>query len=1097
MPARTAPAFDLESLKSALPKIFDQAQSTAANHQKNFVALCKLQSDAAKLTESVQNGRSIKLSGERVFQEVYLDMLTRVLPVKKGTSVADRIVKFTSGYARFITEKNAEERKKEEADDEDDTPASRFLSRIINFLLKGCVAKDKVVRFRVVQCIADMISHLGEIDEDLYTSLRSSLMERLRDKEAMVRVHAVVALSKLSFSEEPSELEEGESSILDTLIDTMTYDTSPDVRRAALLNLRPVPLTLSAFLARTRDVDPTIRRLVYSAVLEDKCTEGDGERMGCTHPRALTIAQRELIVRNGLGDREEAVRAAAGRLLGTWVDVARAAPDEAKEEGEKEQDVLADVIAFLRLFDLAAEGTIPEDALLEVFKTRVNVFDGLVFGDEYWAGLTPERAFLARVFVEHCVTLNDEGRLEAALPVVTALAFRIQEAYNELVEKMEEQEEEAMLREGMVMDEEDEEERARKEDERLDKEFVIGEILKLAVNLDYADEIGRRKMFQLVRGMISQDVLPENLLARCLDVLRKLSPNERDLIRVVVEVVHELRDPEPEEESRNINDGVTDVSETPMTVRTVRALPKPTAEMTPEEKAHADEVDLRCLSLCIGMLERVNGTFEENSTLEGILGELIIPAVKRREMMLRERGLISLGLCCLIARRMALNSFQLFLGQIQSAPELLKLRVLQIVFDILMVHEGAFLGPGSPNGDRIIEFLLHLLENEESDKVQALLCVGISKLMLSGMINDERVLKSLVLVFISPETASNQELRQCLSYFFPIYCYSSAANQRRMQQIFVPLYEHLTKVYRECEGDDDMITPPQVGLMFVDWTDPQRAAAAAKGLRGDAAENTIHFDFASDVVKALLSSDLDKDDKKALCQLLGKLYIPDVVDDDKIRTLKLLMHNLQSRRPLRDTVAKNAFNKFDNAISKKFEKQLADFSEEEYRKLEHLKELFDYLDEIVPEDDEDEEAPKRGSRKRRSASVVTESSTAASVRSSVPPSPKAKKNKRLRLSQSEDESEDDDRTEASRTPPASVAPTRVMPRRSAGEKSKRAVARAYSPVETGRSSAVPSKATQEAILDEDIDNLLDGNTTLDSIMDSSEDEEEDEVDDIL
>jgi hypothetical protein len=40
---------------------------------------------------------------------------------------------------------------------------------------------------------------------------------------------------------------------------------------------------------------------------------------------------------------------------------------------------------------------------------------------------------------------------------------------------------------------------------------------------------------------------------------------------------------------------------------------------------------------------------------------------------------------------MALNSFQLFLGQIQTAPEVLKIRVLQIVFDILMVHEADFL----------------------------------------------------------------------------------------------------------------------------------------------------------------------------------------------------------------------------------------------------------------------------------------------------------------------------------------------------------------------------------------------------------------------
>jgi condensin complex subunit 3 len=81
--------------------------------------------------------------------------------------------------------------------------------------------------------------------------------------------------------------------------------------------------------------------------------------------------------------------------------------------------------------------------------------------------------------------------------------------------------------------------------------------------------------------------------------------------------------------------------------------------------------------------------------LEGILGELIVPAVKRKELVLREKGLVCLGLCCLIARRMALNSFQLFLSQVQTAPEVLKLRVLQVVFDVLMVHEGDFLANAS------------------------------------------------------------------------------------------------------------------------------------------------------------------------------------------------------------------------------------------------------------------------------------------------------------------------------------------------------------------------------------------------------------------
>lgn len=51
-----------------------------------------------------------------------------------------------------------------------------------------------------------------------------------------------------------------------------------------------------------------------------------------------------------------------------------------------------------------------------------------------------------------------------------------------------------------------------------------------------------------------------------------------------------------------------------------------------------------------------------------------------------------------LSQRMALNSFQLFLGQIQNAQDALKVRVLQIVFDIIMVHEHEFLGPRSVVG---------------------------------------------------------------------------------------------------------------------------------------------------------------------------------------------------------------------------------------------------------------------------------------------------------------------------------------------------------------------------------------------------------------
>lgn len=57
--------------------------------------------------------------------------------------------------------------------------------------------------------------------------------------------------------------------------------------------------------------------------------------------------------------------------------------------------------------------------------------------------------------------------------------------------------------------------------------------------------------------MIGQETLPETLVARCLDVLRILSPNERDLIRVVVEVVHELRDTSDPDAEENLSMAVS------------------------------------------------------------------------------------------------------------------------------------------------------------------------------------------------------------------------------------------------------------------------------------------------------------------------------------------------------------------------------------------------------------------------------------------------------------------------------------------------------------------------------------------------------------
>ncbi|KAG9310046.1 hypothetical protein JVU11DRAFT_10089 [Chiua virens] len=286
-----------------------------------------------------------------------------------------------------------------------------------------------------------------------------------------------------------------------------------------------------------------------------------------------------------------------------------------------------------------------------------------------------------------------------------------------------------------------------------------------------------------------------------------------------------------------------------------------------------------------------------------------------------------------------------------------------------MVHEGDFLGRGAVAGERVIEFLLHVLNGEESEKVQALLCIGLSKLVLAGMVSDDRVLKSLVVAYLSPDTAPNQELRQCLAYFFPVYCYSSSANQHQMRQIAVTIFQQLAAATRELDDDQDMVSPAQIIGMFVDWTDPQKAIEVP----GQAIDDGVHLDFAEDILRALFKDDLEKEDRKVLCQVFGRLHLPETVDDDKIRTAKLLVYNVFTRRPIRDVSARNALSKFDATISKKYAEKLADFSEEEYRRLKQLDELFKFLDDIIPlEDGEEIEMPRTRGRKRRSESVMTE-----------------------------------------------------------------------------------------------------------------------------
>ncbi|EST10071.1 Nuclear condensin complex subunit 3, C-terminal domain protein [Kalmanozyma brasiliensis GHG001] len=903
----------LIALHGSIPPIFQQAQHSLATHRKNVVSLYRIHQKVAAITEHASDGR-VRPIGEKAFNEVFVGCLDRVLPIKKGVPNADRVCKFVAAYVAYAQEQFRLQARADKAEDgedgdddeeEEDTTATRFASLLLKHLLKGSVAKNKNVRYRCCGCIALFINGLEDIEENLFLTLKSFMLERARDKESIVRVQAVIALTKLQTNEDDDDEESEE--IKQALIETLRFDPSHEVRRAALNNLTANKESTPLLLERLRDVDPINRRCVYlgsfAGILKTQmqALQGPGAAQAGPSRLGLDIDSAGEVIRVGMGEREPSVKRAAQKLVNAWFDACG-----------------GDLVVFLNQFDVVGSKHI-ETALLTIFESRPALVAQVTFdADEFWANLSPSTAFLARVFIDHFKRTKNDRRLEECLPVVTALAFRIQKEYSELTQLL--QQYNAIANSALIP--EDEAEIALFTIRN--KTFVVSQLLGIGLASDYGDEAGRNKMFGLVREMISDIELPEDLVPACLDVLLKLT-TQKDFMRIIVEIVLDLGD-EDDADADDLDE--TEIDDTMSVDGSQLARKKSRKSIRSKETsspAHdALAIEHRCLTIVRAMLERVVGALQENTAFHGLIPQLIAPAVRSKETPVRELGLMCLALCCLLDRKLALDSFPLFIDQVQRADGPIKLRAVQAVFDLLINHTIPYLCSRNPAGEemarrQIISYLLSLLEDEDPT-IQSAACEGMAKLMLTGMVDDDEALKSLVLIYMSPETMANQELRQCLSYFLPVYCGSSSRNQRHLQRVFLSVLQVLTEVYEEKDEDQEMVTPTQVGLQLLDWTDPDKVMMRP----GQVRDENVHVDVAIELIKAMYTIEDTKDckDRKVMCQLLGKVFLPEELDDAKVQEVLILLTGLHELNDITDTVTKNALGRFEAAFAKAYTAQV-------------------------------------------------------------------------------------------------------------------------------------------------------------------------------
>lgn len=876
----STPAFEVpdegeeNELRTQISSIFRDAQRNTASHRKLVINLRKIQEACCyEPTSSKKQMTGAEDFDEEQFTTELTRCVLRVMPVKKSESVGERSIRFIGLFLKHANEKD-NDLHAEDADETGvmvETPSTRLTSHVMSTVLPLLTSKEKFVRFRSTQLISHIINSLDSIDDDLFQLLRHGLLKRIHDKEAMVRVQAVLGLGRLAGNEaeggaDDSDDDDSGAGLLDKLLEVLQNDPSADVRRSLLVNLPILPNTLPFLLERARDQDPATRRALYSRLLP---ALGDF--------RHLSLSMREKLLRWGLRDRDENVRKAAGKLFRErWIEDCAATAEQPEEAGEEANadpkapsfDGLLELLERIDVVNSGVENGVALEAMKGFWEGRPDYRDAVTFDDNFWNTLSAESVFMARSFNDFCRTEGNgkfESLIEEKMPEVTKLAFFLDRYISVLVD--------ALKRVALQEPTEDEE-----EEDTVEQEFIVEQLLHMTRTLDYSDEVGRRKMFALLRQSLSVPDLPEEVTKLTIEVLRGLSAGdaagEREFCSVVLEAVADVHDTimdEPVSDDGDADESFhsakSDISREGTPNQSSKSKKSDGTQEDDEEKAvRVIMVNMKCLHIVQCMLENVEGNLQQNPNLVAMLNNLVVPAVRSHEAPVRERGLLCLGLCSLLDKSLAEENLTLFMHFFSKGHPALQITALQILTDILNQH-GAHLMDTNPAVLKV--YLKALRSGTKSPEVQAAATVAVAKLMLGRIITDsspaiDDLLKTLVVLYFDPASAHNQGVRQILSYFLPVYSFSRTENQDRMRKVALDVIHKLFEIQGnmddEGEAEAEMVSLTTVGAHLVDWTDPRKCYVPGnqmsllddgkqKPINGD-----VHLEFAHDILERLDSA---------------------------------------------------------------------------------------------------------------------------------------------------------------------------------------------------------------------------------------------------
>ncbi|XP_019309168.2 condensin complex subunit 3 isoform X1 [Panthera pardus] len=848
------------------------------------------------------------MDDKTIFHEEFVHYLKYAMVVYKREPAVERVIEFA---AKFVTSFH-----QSDTEDDEEEEDHGILNYLFTFLLKSHEANSNAVRFRACQLINKLLGSMPEnaqIDDDLFDKINEAMLIRLKDKIPNVRIQAVLALSRL---QDPKDDECPVVKAYATLIEN---DSNPEVRRAVLSCIAPSAKTLPKIVGRTKDVKEAVRKLAYQVLAEK------------VHMRAMSIAQRVMLLQQGLNDRSDAVKQAMQKhLLQGWLRFTEGNILELLHRLDVENSSEVAVSVLNALFSVT-----PLNELAEICKNN----DGRKLIP--LETLTPENALYWRVLCEYVKSKGDEGEevLEQILPEPVVYAEYLL-SYIQSIPVVKDEKKSDFSYIGNLMS----------------KEFIGQQLILIIKSLDTSEEGGRKRLLAILQEILTLPTTPISLLSFLVERLLCIVTDDNKRTQIVTEIISEIRAPivtvgvddpadvrkkelrmaeikvkliEAKEALENcIN--LQDFNQASELKEEIKALEDAKVKLLKEteqleiKEVHIEKNDAetlqKCLILCYELLKQMSTSTGIGATMNGIIESLILPGIVSVHPIVRNLAILCLGCCGLQDQDFASKHFVLLLQVLQIDDVTIKISALKAIFDQLMTFgiepfktkkikalqsEHAEI---NTDGDQevkeaeeetataknVLKLLSDFLDSEVSE-LRTGAAEGLAKLMFSGLLVSSRILSRLILLWYNPVTEEDVRLRHCLGVFFPMFAYASRTNQECFEEAFLPTLQTLASAPASSPLAEIDIT--NVAELLVDLTRPSGLNPQAKNSQ-DYQALTVHDNLAIKICNEILTCPCSPE-IRVYTKALSSLELSSNLAQDLLFLLNEMLEEVKDRTCLR------------------------------------------------------------------------------------------------------------------------------------------------------------------------------------------------------